>query len=142
MPEVPQLGRGATLAYKTTSGGTFNTIGNVVSVEGPNITVGEVEATILTSTFKPYLPTLPEGEVTLNVRHIGFDPAVQALRAMVATAPVPVLYWMLTYEDTSTDAFQGFPKGYSISGIENETIVDASIPIRLTTAVTPTYPTS
>lgn len=137
--ENPQLGRGATLGFSIGLA-TIATILNVKSVDGPSLSVGEVETTTLASTFKPYLPTLPEGEVTFNINYIGMDPSVQALKSMLAVAPVPLANWLLTYEDAGTDAWKGFVKSFAVTGIENETVVSAAVSIRMTTALTSTYP--
>ena len=135
---LPQLGRGTTLAYSLTlgAGATFTPIGLLVSVDGPNTTVGEVETTVLASVIKPYLPTLPETEGTFNIQHNSANAGVIALRQMVKVAPVPIVQFQVTYPDNATDTFTGFAKGYSISGVENETVISAAVPFRATSVVT------
>jgi hypothetical protein len=127
---APQTGRGTTLGVKIPPAATFATIGLCMSVE-PSVDVGEVEATILSSTWKPYLSTIGEGECTFTLRHATGDAQVVALLAML-TPPVPTVHWLVTFQDGGSAAFDGFIKGYKITGVENESIVDAEVPIRIT----------
>lgn len=131
-----QLGRGTTVSYRTTVGtGTYTAIGTLVSVDGPGLTVGEVETPLLANTFKQYMPTLPEAELTLNVRLNNADAVNIAIRAAVKQAPVPIWDWKIVYPDTYIDTFSGFCKSFTVSGGENETVLMAAIAIRATTAV-------
>ena len=141
---VPNTGRGTTLSFiiggtgTTPAPGTYIFV-NLISIDGPNITVGEVDATVLSSVFKPYIPTLPEGECTFTCQFITGDPALKAVRQMLAAAPmVPTVSWVVTYPlergqlTAATDTFPGFIKGFPVTGNENETIPTVAIPIRLT----------
>jgi hypothetical protein len=128
---TPQTGRGTTLGVKVPPASTFATVGLCMSVE-PAFDIGEVEATILSSTWKPFLATIGEGEATFNLRHATNDPQVIVLQGML-TPPVPTVHWIITFQDGGTLAFDGFIKGYKITGVENESIVDAEVPIRITT---------
>ena len=136
MPDYPgQTGAGTTLAYALKSAPTtFLPIGTIQDLDGPAVTVGEVENKKLSSTFKPYAATTPEGTASFTVQHLSYDAAVIALRGAVNTRPVPTFVWKVTYPDGGTDVFDGFPKGYSISGVENETIIVADIEIRILTS--------
>lgn len=112
---------------------SFVNVGTIKSIDGPNITVGEVDATILSSTFKPYLPTLPEGEGTFNIQHMNTDTVCTKLQSLT-TVPVPTVTAKITWNDGYATTFNFFSKGYSISGVENEDIVMAAIPFRMLTA--------
>jgi hypothetical protein len=131
-------GRGSTVAYSLTLTGSivYTPLATVISVDGPGITVGEVDDTLLSSTFKPYVSTLPEGEGSLTVRHNSSDVGIIEFRSLVKAAPVPVLAWEITYQDGAIDTFLAFPKGYKVTGVQNETRVTATIDLRLTTAIT------
>lgn len=132
-----EIGLGTTLSYQPivngTATGTVTTIGTVQDLDGPSLTWGEVEAPRLNSSFKPYRPTMLEGECSFTVQHIGADPGVQALRTMLngPTAP-PVVLWTVTYPDGYTDKFPGFGKEYQVQGVEAESIITATVSIRMT----------
>jgi hypothetical protein len=131
-----QTGRGATVEYSTNlTTPAYAFLATLISVDGPGVTVGEVEDVLLASTFKPYLSTIPEGESSLTVRHNNGDAGIVAFRGFVAEAPVPTLAFRLTYQDGEVDLFQAFPKGYKVTGIENETRVTASIDLRIVTPI-------
>jgi hypothetical protein len=132
MPDATttQVGVGTKLGYKLASGGSsYLPVGTLITLS-PSYSVGEVENVILASTFKPYLPTLPEAEMDFTVQHIDGDPAVKALLVLLF-APA-IVFWQITAPDLSTVAFQGFLKSYSPS-YENESIVEADCSLRITT---------
>lgn len=137
-----QTGRGDTVEYSLTLSGTiaYLPLASLISVDGPGITVGKVEGTLLSSTFKPYINTLPEGEVTLTLQHDGIDAGVTALRGIVKNAPVVAIAIQITYQDGYIDTFIALPGGYQIQGIENETRVTATLPLTLITPITTTPP--
>jgi len=149
---VPASGRGTTLSFvlpatSTTTTATTYILNNITNVDGPNVTIGEVETTVLSSTFKPYVPTLPEGEMTVTAQFITGDPALQAIRQMVASGvSVPTVPWTITYPlepgltVAATDTFPGFVKGFPITGHENETVPTVAISIRITGGITSTNP--
>lgn len=144
MTTIPgQTGFGTTLGYSLTLvSPTYTLIGNIKDIDGPDTEVGKVERTTLASTVKPYNATLPENTATFTVYHITSDPAVVALRAAMASAPVPTLAWEVTYPDGGADTFQGFPTSYKVSGIENETMIVADIGIQINTPIASTASTT
>ena len=130
-------GQGTTLSLTPkVSSGTPTAIAvlKLVSMDGPNVTRGEVEATVLSSTFKPYKPTLPEGEGSWTVQYNSLDPACTALAAAATASPAPFYTAVITYQDGGTETFDCFPKGFSITGVENESIVNATVPFRMVSA--------
>jgi hypothetical protein len=134
-----QTGRGDLVGYSTTLvSPTYINIACLISVDGPGITVGETESTLLASTFKPYVSTLPEGEASLTLQFDNTDASMIAFRLLMKAAPVPTLAWQVTYQDGAVDTFLGFPKSFKVTGVENETRVTATVDIRLTTAITTT----
>jgi hypothetical protein len=137
-----QTGRGDTIGYSLTLTGTITylPIATVISIDGPGITVGKVEGTLLSSTFKPYINTLPEGEVSLTIEFDNADPAVIAFRALIKNAPVPELAFQLIYQDLYIDTFLALPGGFQVQGIENETRVTATLPLTLNTPPATTAP--
>ncbi len=136
---MPQQGRGALYAIKATGDSAFVNIGNITNIDGPNITVGEVETTDLTSTFKPYQPTIKEGELSFDLQHSYGDAGVTKIKTLL-TVPIPTVHHQITYSDGYIDTWDGFFKAYSITGIENETIIMANVSVRMVTDVTSTAP--
>lgn len=129
-----QLGRGATLTITPlTTGATAIATLSLVSITPPAPTVGEVENTLLSTTFKPYLATLPEGEGSFKLQHWDGDPGCVALQTAVAVAPIPSFNFLLTLMSGATLAWTGYPKKYAIDEIENEGIVMAEVDYRQNT---------
>lgn len=123
------LGRGTTLGYSTTTpAGTYTPLTNVKSVS-PNITLGEVENVVLSSTFKSYLSTLPEAECDLTIQHIPGDAGFIELMTLVTSGAI--VHWQIKTTDLSTVTFDGFLKGYNPT-FENEAIVEGDLSMRLT----------
>lgn len=135
----PQIGRGTTLSY-TPSGGTLKAFLSLVSVTPPATTVGEVENVLLSSLFKPYLPTIPEAEWSFKVEHWDGDPGCVALYSATQTAPVVSGTFTITLPSGATIAIPGFPKAYKIGEITNEGIIMADVDVRQNAAWTYTPP--
>lgn len=124
------VGRGTTLGYSTAGTGpfTYTDIGTVVSVS-PNITLGEAENIVLSSTFKGYLATLPEAECDFTIQHVPGDAAVTAIIGLVTSGAIA--HWQIKFPDAiSTITFAGFIKAYNPT-FENESIVMADCSLRL-----------
>jgi hypothetical protein len=127
---IPQTGRGTTLSYSPTSGGTLTLLALVTKVE-PSVTIGKVETTVLSSTFKPQIPTLAEGDATFTIKYASSDPGAILLRGML-TPPTPIGSWVITFQDLGTCTFPGFITGFKVTGVENESVVEAEVPITIT----------
>jgi hypothetical protein len=142
-PNDPQLGQLTTLSYAlitigsggTPTIGTAATIGVLVSIDGPTSSVDEVETPLLSSVTKLFAAGLPDTELTFNIRHNNTNTAVQALRTAVKQYPVPSYQWVVGYPDGTSDTFSGFPKGYTVSGIEGTNPQMAAIPVRATSTL-------
>jgi predicted secreted protein len=118
----------------TGSPGTYQTVGEVVSISGPGGEASEIDVTHLGSTAKSYLIGLPdEGDVTLSVNHDNDDTTQQALRT--ARTNATLTYFKIVLSDTKTITFVGFVKGYSVT-IDSDSKVMADITIRVSGAVT------
>lgn len=137
----PQLGRGTTLSWTaSTSGATLVAFLSLQSVTPPGLAVGEVETTLMSSTFMPYLPTIPQGEGTFKVQHWDKDPGCVAMQTAVAVAPVPTGTFLITFPSGATISIPGFPKGYAIQEVTNPELITAEIPYRQTGQWTYTEP--
>lgn len=135
----PQVGRGTTITW-TPGGGSAVSFLSLVSVTPMAPTVGEVEATLLSSTFKPYLPTIPEGEGSFKVQHWDGDAGCEALMSATRQAPVPTGVFLITFPSAATLSFPGFPKKYAIAETANEELITADVDFRATGPATYTPP--
>jgi hypothetical protein len=124
------LGRGTILAYSegTTEPYTYTALTKVVSVN-PATTMGEIEDVTLDSDFESYLPTLPAAECNFTVRYRPGDAGVKKILSWVGTPTI--VHFKLTSVDGSFMTFDGFVKGFTKT-YENKTIVDAEVPMRIT----------
>lgn len=143
MTYIPQteLARGTTLSWTPNgTGAPLVAFLSLVTATPAGNQVGEVENVLLTSIFKPYLPTLPEAEGTFTIQHWDGDAGCVAMQAAVRVAPVPLGTFLITLPSGATLSVPGFPKGYSIQELGNEEIITAEIPYRATGPTTYTAP--
>lgn len=135
----PYVGRGVALAVKAPGDSAFVPLTEVFSIKGPNISIGEAECSTLASTFRPYLPTIPEGEASLSARFDAADTGVQKLKTLT-TVPIPICEFQITYVDGYIDTFSGFLKSFELDTIENESVINVNCSLRMTTDITRTGP--
>ena len=131
----PQVGRGTTITFTPSSGtgsGTAENFLSLVSISPPGSDVGEVETTLMSSTFEPYTPTIPSAEGEIKVQHWDNDPGCIGIQTACAQAPVPSGTFLITMPSGATLSFPGFPKGYQIDEIQNKEVITATIPFRRT----------
>lgn len=124
------IGAGTILAYSEGTSGpfTYTPLTKVISVN-PNTTVGEVEDTVLSTTWGDYLPTIPEGECGFVLRFRPGDAGVKKIQEWTLTPEI--VHWKLTYPDGSFETFDGFVKTGNKS-FENKVIVDLEVGMRVT----------
>lgn len=136
-----QLGRGTTIAWLSDSEGASSiAFATLVTVTPASNEVGETETTLLASVFKPYAPTIPEGEGSFKIYHLDSDPGCQAMIAACESAPVPTGKFTITFPSGATLAIPGFPKKYAIDEVENESPITAELDYRQTAPWTYTQP--
>jgi hypothetical protein len=98
-------GKGTTLATATTVGGTYTTVGELVSVGGVEITASTSEATHLTSdnSFEESIftgwKTVSDIPFTINWE----DDEYNRLQGLIGTE----LFFKITYPDTTTETIFG-----------------------------------
>ena len=133
-----QIGLGIRLGYQpvaSPANTAFTNLGTVMKITPGGITVGEVESTVLSSTFKTYIPTIPEGEAGFQVRlDKGDTSIINTFRSAIANYPVPTYTWQVLYQDGSSDTFEAFPKSFKPDDYEPEGLMMASIDLRLNSA--------
>lgn len=134
-------GLGITLGYCTTSGGSYTTLAQVKSIDGPSFEVGSWEATGLASSSKEFLPTIfSGGEFSATVNYNPSDTTHQSIyTTMVAKT---IMYWKVTFpaaigpgasgETSHYFEFAGFISGFAVSGEEAESFAEAAIKITVT----------
>jgi hypothetical protein len=133
---TPIPGLGTLLQIKI--GGVWTTIGQRVSIEGPDAELGIRDVTNLDSVYKGKRPTLPDlGKLTLKVFYDPNDGTHEACRARVFAPPsTPDLFqliWNDEMESThATDAISGFITKWTPNGMEVEETVGADVEIDLT----------
>jgi hypothetical protein len=140
MPTEIYIANGTTIGVDKTGSGTYVTLANVESFDGPSNTVGSVETTNLSSGRKTYRPGLPDsGEISFDIQ---FDPADADhtyLRGLLDSPAVKS--WQLSYPTlpkATLDTFDGFLTEFHPSGDDAEGILTASITIKLTGAIVTT----
>lgn len=113
------------------------TIAYVYSISGPGTTVGTVESTDLSDTWRSYLPTVTDGgEVSFEIHYDPDQATHTTLNALLGTPAIED--WDITFADTSTISFDGILTGFEKSGMEVDGIVTASITIKVDGEVTVT----
>ena len=131
------LGYGITLSYSAAgspTGTASSPLGTVMEITPPKYTVEEVETTLLNSTMKTYSPGLPDFEAGFKLRLDLGDAGVNAMRAAISQAPVPIFNWQMKYQDGSTETFAGFPKSWEPDTYSPGQTRTASISLRLNSA--------
>src|SRR4051794_32248508 len=107
------VGKGTLFGYSVATGAgpyTYTNMALVVSIS-PNITVGEAENVVLASTFKGYLPTLPEAECDFTVKYAFGDAGVAEIITLAGSGTV--IHWQIKTTDLSTIIFDGFLKSFN-----------------------------
>jgi hypothetical protein len=117
---------GATLGYNLGGSSTYTNLTQLISFDESGRAVAKIETTLLASTVKTSLPSIPDnGEVTFKAYDVPGDATNVELRTMLAT-PI-VAAWRIQYPDGSssttgsTDVFSAYltnlaPGGFAIDG--------------------------
>lgn len=128
------LGKGTTLKLATTA------VGQVVSISGPNRSVGTVETTNLNSTERTFRPTiLDNGEVTVTIQFDPDDTQHTAIEALLTASPLASASWVITMTDgtPSTYTFNGILTAFDIDAAASvDDLTTASLTIKITGAIT------
>lgn len=134
---VPALGTVLQLSIAT----VLTPIAQVVTVEGPEMSMGTVETTHLGSTAKTKRTTIFDGgKVSATVEYDPNGTTHTALEALIHTAKGTPDSWKLVYADGKTTpanhAFSGYLTSFKPTGIEVEGVLQAEIEIEISGAVT------
>lgn len=133
-------GEGTLLQLEAATPGTFDTIAQRVTIEGPERSVEAVETTHLDSVAKQFRPskTPDNGELSMTIE---FDPAdVGHLRLETLAATTATVNWRLVFNnETNTRPhrqFPGFITSFGYGGMETESNLTADITIKVTGPLT------
>lgn len=144
MPDV-LTGEGTLLQIENaTTTGTYDRIGQRVSIDGPEPSVEAVEKTHLDSTLKEYRASkIPEpGEVSLTVYLDPADAIHQRLEGMVFDPPAPGAEpnWRLVFNNNTNTRphrqFAGFVTKFKYTGMQVEENLQAEMTIKVTGVIT------
>lgn len=106
---IVQPAAGTTLGVDLTTPGTYELVGNLLNITGPESEVGSVETTVLTSTRKTYRFTLIDpGEISCEM---DFDPTDATHQALAELQDAPAVHsWQITYATSppTTATVDGF----------------------------------
>lgn len=133
--DTPQSGAGATLAYKIGAASVFTVVALLVDMEEDGISTDDVETTLLSSTVKTFVPSIPDpGGVTFTVRNVPTDTTLSALRGL-ANAP-QVVAWQIKYPDSTTGSgttedFSGYINSFAAKGFAIGESLTADISIKI-----------
>jgi hypothetical protein len=135
MAEAP--GYGTTIGYATTSGGSYTSLAEVVSIDFPEFSVDDIETTHMLSTnkWKTFQAGLKDGgELGVTIH---WDKTV--MTTVMGTLLAADYFWKVTFNDITTGSTMIVP-GY-IKGVGAETPLDDIVTVALTIKVSgePTY---
>lgn len=128
------LGKDSVLQLEISN--VFTTVAAVVSIDGFNATVETVESTTLGSSAKSFLPSIPDyGEYTATIQYDPSNATHSALTDLIGTPVVASWKVILGNAAASVYAFDGILSSFHITGIENASVVQAEITIKVTDVV-------
>ena len=131
------VGRGTVVGYNATTplpaSPVYTPLAQVISMDGINITMDDIEGGLLSSTFMPARPGTPKGErATMTCQFMPGDPGLTTLSGWIATGSPPTVNWKVNWEDGSSTTFRGYIGGLSLKGIENNGRLTYDVPLRVT----------
>lgn len=125
------VGKGTQLLLSISS--VFTAIANLTEVDGPDGSVGTVEATDMESDAKEYLPTIPDGgDVSGKVLYDPEETTHEKLQELHDTPSVEA--WKIAHANSgaSTNAFSGILTKFKPTGMTIEGVLSADITIKKT----------
>lgn len=131
---------GATAA----GGDTFDAIGGVRSISGPNGEKPEIDVTELASTGKEYLGGIPDyGQVQFQGWHNENEAEQTTVWGdFLDASDQHIRNYKIVFNDGTEYVFQGFVQALEHTGIENEAGVEFNGTIRISGGITRTISTA
>lgn len=134
-------GKGTLLQHGVT--GTpivYTTIANRVSIDGPDMSVAEIDTTDLDSLAMESIPGLPDmGSVSMQINYTPSAITHKLLLGFMLTPSVEL--WQIVFRDGTKFPFSGYLTKFSDTGAEVNGKITADIEIRVTGVIDPVYPT-
>ena len=127
-------GHGATLKYASSSPGT-TAVGEIISISSPNLSRPMIEPTNMGSSAREFIAGgfYDAGALDFEIQ---YDPGTTEHDYLTtALTAGTLLYFRITWSDTSTYDCSGYVESFSASA-EMEDRITATISVRLTSTVT------
>lgn len=125
---------GTTLSRKASGSETFSQVTQLISMSGPNTAIADIDTTLLASTAKTFVPSIPDnGEVTFQVFSVPGDAVYVVLQGLSQNPEVDS--WEITLPDGttagSTVTFSGYIKTFGQSGyaIDDKPVSDLTLKV-------------
>lgn len=141
-------GLGVTIAYSTTSGGTYTPVGQLQSIDGVDFSVGTWDSTGTASVAKEKLATIFDaGDFGFKCIFNPSDATHVYILTSMSSIPPTLLYWKFTFpspvgpgasapETAKTYVFPAWITGYNVSGFEPESDAVLAVKLSITGQVT------
>lgn len=122
-------------------------VADLISINGADSSVAEVEITTLGSSSKKFRPSAVVESGTLSfsfyydpsdATHVAIREAGSAPLGVGETPSDRIVPCVITYSDTTTHSFNGFVTSVSMSGNDQETDVQLDAELRITGDITET----
>jgi hypothetical protein len=129
-------GLGTLLDYSLDGGTTYLPVAQRVTIDGPNIDVGEADTTTLDSTWKTNRPTLPDaGDLSLTCFYDPADTGHIAIFGMIGAA---AKFWKLVFANVGPNkyVFNAWVKSFAVKGMDVEGNLTFELTLRLTGIIT------
>jgi hypothetical protein len=133
MAVIPGLGT----LLKVTITSVLTAVGQRVSIDGPEMSVGTAETTNLDSAWKTFRPTIPDGgTLSGTLQYDPKDTGHTFLFTLISSPPQGGNAMTLDFEDGSIAAFTGILTKLKPTGMEVEGNVEAEFEIKVSGAIT------
>jgi hypothetical protein len=128
--------QGTTIAYETTTPGTYANIAEIRSFNGPGGTATVIDATTLSSAGKEkVLGLMDEGNISLEMNFNPGDAGQIQLRADRAAQTRRNYRITFSDEDETTATFQAFVSQYTVAG-GVDALTTLAVTLEITNAIT------
>ncbi len=127
------VGQGTIL--KMTISSTLTAIAQVKEIDGPEVTVPDIDKTNLADVFRRKRAGLPDpGKLTATIQYDPADSTHQAMTTLINTWPQVSVNWTVTYNTqsgTAHDSFTAFLSKFHKKGMNQDDNLEADIELTL-----------
>jgi hypothetical protein len=128
--------QGTTISRETSLGsGSYVTLANVKSFDGPSTQNAEIDVTTLSSAAKEFVGGLVDfGDLSMDVNFDQSAASHQQVFADMEASPPTVTNWRITFANPTTNyTWNAFVKGFSLGG-QVDGVYSGKITLRLSSA--------